>query len=304
MPSHVAITGASGFLGNALSRVLAADGVRVTPLVRRTPRPGEVRWDPAAPADLTPLGAVDAVIHLAGANIAGGRWTRRRTHDIRESRRNGTTSLVASLLRLSTPPPTLLSASAIGIYGDRGDEVLTERSETGTGFLAEVGREWEGATEPAARAGMRVATLRTGIVLATEGGALPRMALPFRYGVGGRLGGGRQWVSWILLDDWIAACRHALATTALRGPLNLVAPLPSTNSEFTAELARALRRPAIAPVPAWLLRLALGRLADEALLASQRAVPEQLLRSGFRFRAPALRDALAELFPGRGAVLY
>lgn len=304
MALHVAITGTGGFLGGALRSALAADGSRVTPLVRRPPGPGEVRWDPGAPADLSPLGPLDAVVHLAGEPIAAGRWSPTRMEAIRRSRPDATANLVTSLLRLPTPPRAFLSASAIGIYGDRGDEVLNEDSRPGTGFLAELGHDWERAAEPASRAGVRVVNLRTGIVLARSGGALPRMALPFRLGLGGRLGSGRQWMSWISLGDWIAACRHLLGSPILQGPVNLTAPLPVTNIEFTAELARALHRPTFAPIPAWALRLALGRLADEALLASQRVIPDRLLRSGFAFGTPTLREALARTFAPRDPVLY
>ncbi|MFI5235167.1 MAG: NAD-dependent epimerase/dehydratase family protein, partial [Gemmatimonadales bacterium] len=195
-PLHVAITGASGFLGRALAASLTAEGHRVTPLVRRAPRTGEVRWDPGNVIDLIGLGAVAAVVHLAGENIAAGRWTPRRKNAIRESRVRGTTTLVASLLRLPAPPRTLITASAIGIYGDRGDELLTEVSPAGTGFLPDVGRAWEGATAPARGAGIRVVHTRFGLVLAREGGALARMLPFFRLGLGGRLGSGRQWMSW------------------------------------------------------------------------------------------------------------
>ena len=294
---HVAITGASGLLGTALREALTAAGTRVTPLVRRAARPGEVRWDPTAIADLAALGQVDAVVHLAGENLAAGRWTAARKGAILASRRDGTRHLVESLLRLGRPPRVLVSASAVGIYGDRGDETLSETSPTGNGFLADVGRAWEGATTSATAAGIRVVNLRFGIVLTPRGGALGRMLLPFRLGLGARLGTGRQWMSWIAVDDAIAALRHCLATDDLVGPVNAVAPEPATNAEFTRVLAQTLHRPAFAAVPAPFLRILLGELADEALLSGQRALPARLIAAGCAFRFPSLPAALTHLLP-------
>lgn len=302
MPLHVAVTGASGLIGRALESSLTHDGHRVTRLVRHPPAAKhEIRWDPDAVADLSALGAVDAIVHLAGENIAGGRWTARRRAAILASRRDGTANLVASLLRLPNPPHTLIAASAIGIYGDRGDERLTEASPTGAGFLAEVGREWEAASAPAERTGIRVVRMRFGVVLARGGGALARMLPAFRAGVAGRLGSGHQWMSWVALDDVVEAVRHAILTDSLRGPANVTAPTPVTNGEFTLTLARLLRRPAVLPIPAVALRLVLGRLADEALLTSQRVLPTALLTSGYRFRCPTLEAALRHLLD-RGPV--
>ena len=296
-PRHIAITGASGLLGTALQDVLAAAGTQVTPLVRRVARAGEIRWDPAAATDLSALGAVDAVVHLAGENLAARRWTPARKEAILASRRDGTRHLVDSLLRLPRPPGVLLSASAVGIYGDRGDEVLTEASSTGNGFLADVVRAWEDATAPAKTAGIRVVNLRFGIVLTPRGGALQRMLLPFRLGLGARLGTGAQWMSWIALDDAVAVLRHSLAAADLTGPVNATAPEPVTNAEFTTALARALHRPAFAVAPAPLLRILLGELAEEALLASQRALPARLNATGYAFRFPSLTAALTHLLP-------
>lgn len=289
---HVAITGASGFIGRALEAFLTTGGHRVTRLVRRAPAAGEVRWDPDGLADLSPLGQVDAVVHLAGEGIATARWSAPRKAAIATSRQRGTTNLVASLLRLGAPPAVLVAASAIGIYGDRGGEELTEASPAGSGFLAEVGRAWEAASAPAEAAGVRVVRARLGVVLSPDGGALEKMLPPFRLGLGGRLGSGRQWMSWVGLDDAIGAIHHAIFSTSVRGPVNVTAPAPATNAEFTATLARVLARPAVLPVPAAALRLALGQLADEALLAGQRVLPAALLSAGYRFRAPALDAAL------------
>lgn len=294
---HIAITGASGLLGTALRTALVAGGTRVTPLVRRPAGPGEVRWDPTGVSDLAALGQVDAVVHLAGENLAARRWTTARKSLILSSRRDGTRHLVDSLLRLPRPPRVLVSASAVGIYGDRGAEVLTETSPTGDGFLADVGRAWEGATTSATAAGIRVVSLRFGIVLTPRGGALRRMLLPFRLGLGARLGSGRQWMSWIALDDAVGALQHCLATDDLTGPVNATAPEPVTNAEFTTVLARTLHRPALAAAPAPILRILLGELADEALLAGQRALPARLIASGCTFRYPSLPFALTHLLP-------
>jgi uncharacterized protein (TIGR01777 family) len=300
-PLHVAITGASGLIGQALQAFLTTGGHRVTRLVRRAPAPGEVRWHPDGPGDLSPLGVVDAVVHLAGESIAGGRWSTTRKEAIRSSRADGTANLVAALARLPRPPRVLVAASAVGIYGDRGDEPLTETAPTGSGFLADVGREWEAASAAALAAGTRVVHTRFGIVLSPAGGALARMLPPFRLGVGGRLGSGRQWMSWVALDDVIGAIHHAILTEAMRGPVNVTGPAPVSNAEFTATLARVLRRPAIVPVPGVALRIAFGELADEALLAGQRVLPAALLAAGYRFRHPALGSALRHLL-GRGPV--
>lgn len=292
--THIAVTGASGLIGRALSRAAAAR-YRITPLVRHPPGPGQVRWDPAAPSDLNALGPVDAVIHLAGENLAAHRWTRRRRAAILSSRRDATANLVASLLRLPTPPRVLVTASAVGIYGDRGDELLTEASDPGTGFLAEVARGWEDAATLATAAGIRVVRLRLGVVLTPDGGALGRMLLPFRLGLGGAFGSGRQWMSWISLDDALAVITFAIETGSLAGPVNVTAPSPVTNGDFARALAAALHRPGWLRIPAPALRLLLGELADATLLASQRAVPARLTTEGFRFQYPELQPALAHL---------
>lgn len=292
---HVAVSGASGLIGTALISSLAATGYQVTRLVRRPARTGELQWDPASGLlDPARLGVVDAVVHLAGENV-GVRWTAERKRRIKASRSMGTRSLSESLARATVKPKVLIAASAVGIYGNRGDEILTEGSTLGDpsrDFLAEVAQEWESATEPARQAGIRVVNLRIGIVLSPRGGALRRMLLPFHLGLGGRLGSGRQWMSWIAIDDVIGAIEHALTSETLRGPVNLTAPEPVTNRDFTAALGRALSRPAIVPVPAPLLRLALGEMAGGTVLASARVLPTRLLESGYRFQYSDLSSAL------------
>ena len=292
---NVAVSGASGLIGVALIASLEADGHRAIPLVRRAPRPGEdaLRWDPASGA-IMPAGPSvgDAIVHLAGESLMGLRWTAEKKRRIRESRTIATRLLVQTLTRLAKPPAVLVCASGVGYYGSRGDEVLSEESRPGTGFLAELAREWEAATATAIAQGIRVVNLRLGVALSANGGALAKMLTPFRLGLGGVIGDGAQWMSWIALDDVIGAIRHALTTDALRGPLNVVAPAPVTNAEFTRTLGRALGRPTLVPLPAFAARLALGEMADEMLLTSQRAVPARLQASGYRFRYPTLEDAL------------
>lgn len=294
-PRTVAVTGSHGLVGSALVRSLEAEGHRVVRLVRSRPPAGsrDVYWDPArGEIDAAGLEGVDAVVHLAGASIAR-RWTAEHRRSIRESRVEGTGLLARALAGLASPPEVLVSASAVGYYGSRGDERLDETTAPGSGFLAEVSVEWEGAAEPARQRGIRVVHTRFGIVLAREGGVLGVMLRPFRLGLGGRAGSGGQWVSWIALDDVVAALRFAIENRELRGPVNVVAPKPATNAELTRALGRVLRRPTFLPVPAAAFRLALGReMADETLLASQRAVPARLLDAGFRFRFPELEGAL------------
>jgi uncharacterized protein (TIGR01777 family) len=296
---NVAVSGASGLIGAALVSSLEAQRHRAIRLVRRMPRPGEdaIRWDPSTGA-LTPPGpsVADAVVHLAGDSIMGLRWTAEKKRRIRESRTTATRLLVQTLTRLANPPAVLVSASGIGYYGSRGDEVLTEDSRPGTGFLADLAREWEAATATAIARGIRVVNLRLGVVLSARGGALATMLTPFRMGLGGVIGDGAQWMSWIALEDVIGAIRHALTTDALRGPLNAVAPAPVTNADFTRTLGRVLRRPTLIPLPAFAARLALGEMADELLLVSQRVMPARLLASGFAFRRPTLEDALRAAF--------
>ena len=254
---------------------------------------GDVSWDPmAATMDTAAVEGTDAVVHLSGASIAGGRWTPARKAILRSSRIDTTRVLVDSLINLRTKPSVLICASATGYYGNRGDEMLTESSSPGTDFLSLLARDWE---EEAARAemnGVRTATLRFGLILAADGGALPQMLLPFRLGLGGRFGTGAQWMPWIALEDVIAIARLAIADARVCGPWNVVAPNPVRNSEFTRILADVLHRPAIFPVPAFALRLALGEMAEPLLLASQRAVPARLLAMQHKFRFETLESAL------------
>ena len=290
---HVAVTGASGLVGQRLCAFLSTGGHRVTRLVRRPPEaPGEVRWGGAPdPPALAPLEGVDAVVHLAGENVAA-RWTPAQKDRIRRSRVEGTLALAEALARLARPPAVLVSASAIGFYGNRGDEVLDEESPAGRGFLAEVCREWEAAVAPVAARGVRTVLARLGVVLSPAGGALAPLLTPFRLGVGGRIGSGRQFMSWVALDDVIGALHFALGARDLAGPVNVVAPAPVTNAEFARALGRVLGRPAVAPLPALAVRLAFGEMGEELLLASQRVQPRRLGAAGFTFRHPALEGAL------------
>ena len=290
---NILISGASGLIGSAMVKSLSEAGHAVRRLVRREAGPAEVRWDPAAGRlDAADLEGLDAVVHLAGENIAAGRWSRRRRARIRDSRTVGTRLLSRTLAGLADPPGVFISASAVGFYGDRGDQQLDERSPPGSGFLAEVCRQWEAATDPAAGAGIRAVQLRTGMVLASHGGALAKMLPIFRLGLGGRLGGGRQYVSWITLDDVAGAVGHVLLDETLRGPVNLVAPQPVTNRRFTAALGRVLKRPTWLPAPALALRIVLGQMAEELLLAGARVMPKRLLDAGYQFRHPELEAAL------------
>lgn len=296
-PMTIAITGATGLLAASLIPFLLTGGHQVRRIVRRPSAPDDIGWDPAAGRlDAAALEGVDAVIHLAGESIAGARWTPAQKRRILDSRIQGTTLLAETLARLTRRPRVLLSASAVGIYGNRGDEPLTEESHLRAGpdsmFVEQVGHAWEAATAPAERAGIRVVRTRIGLVLTPKGGALEPMLPPFRMGVGGRLGDGSQYMSWISIDDVLGAMHHALMNDSLQGPVNLTAPAPVTNAEFTAVLGRVLGRPTLFPVPATMLRLIMGELTDELLLASTRVLPARLQESGYRFRHPTLEAAL------------
>lgn len=293
---RVLVTGASGLIGSALLKSLRTDGQQAIALVRRPARDeNEIEWDPAA-VNAQPFEGADAVVHLAGESLVSGRWSAESKRRITESRVAVTRNVAESIAAAERKPPVLVTASGVGAYGNRGDEVLTENSGYGSGFVAQLARDWEAANEPAARAGVRTVQLRIGVVVSGDGGALPRMALPFRLGLGGRVGNGRQWMSWITVDDVVRLVRFAIENDNLSGPVNAVAPNPGTNAEFTRVLARVLRRPAIFPVPAFVLRLLAGEVADELLLASNRAVPEKALAAGFRFEYPELEAALRHAF--------
>lgn len=291
---RVLLTGASGLLGAATRQALLAEGCAVHTLVRRAPAvPTEHTWNPATGLlDANSLEGFDAVIHLAGENIAARRWSPEQKRRIRDSRVLGTRLLAERLAERRPKSAVLICASATGYYGSRGDEVLTESAAAGTGFLAEVCHEWEAATAPAEAAGIRVVRLRLGLVLARQGGALAAMLPLFKLGLGGRLGNGRQWWSWLALTDAVRIIQFAIHQPALSGPVNAVAPEPVTNREFTQTLASVLRRPAFLPAPAFLLRLAVGEAAEALLLASARVQPAALTANGFRFAQPTLREAL------------
>jgi len=300
---RIAVTGSTGLVGSAVVERLRKESHEVVRVVRSGRGTAErtIRWDPMKGSiEAAVLEGFDAVIHLAGENISSGRWTAARKAAIRDSRVKGTALLCAALAGCADPPKTLISASATGYYGDRGEEPLTEDSPPGAGFLSDVCREWEGACDPAARKGIRVVNLRAGVVLAAKGGALAKMLPLFRAGLGGVLGSGRQYVSWVALDDLVGIVLHALAREELRGPVNAVAPRPVTNRELTSALARRLSRPAFLPVPAFALRLALGEMADALLLSGARVTSRRLEETGYRFLHPGIEEALGALL-GRGA---
>jgi hypothetical protein len=291
---RVLLTGSSGLIGRAAIPFFAAEGHKVVCLTRSTspPHGGDIRWDPSAGTiDTDALEDFDAVVHLAGESIVG-RWTPEKKARILESRVKGTQLLCESLAHLRDRPQVLISASAIGFYGDRGDQVVNEESPTGSLFLSEVTKAWEAATEPARRNGIRVVNLRIGFVLSKAGGGLATMLLPFKLGVGGRVGSGRQYLSWIDIDDVVGAISHAILSDTLRGPVNAVAPQPVTNREFTKTLGGVLWRPTIFPLPGFAARLVMGEMADNLLLASTRVEPTRLLASGYEFRYPELQGAL------------
>src|SRR5690242_10746750 len=292
-PMKVAITGASGLIGSALARSLREHGHEVVALVRRPVAPGanEIQSDPNGPPHMATFSGHDAVVHLAGESVAAGRWNARRKSRIVNRRVAGTQWVAASIARANPKPRVFISSSATGYYGDRGDELLTEMSPSGSGFLADTCRRWEAAAQPAA-AVTRLVVLRTGIVLSREGGALAKMLAPFKLGLGGRIGSGKQWMSWITLDDLVGLVEHSLATESLHGPVNGVAPKPVSNEEFTRTLGRVLHRPTIFPMPAFAARAAFGEMGQELLRAGQRVQPAAALASGFHFRYPELQAAL------------
>ena len=288
----VLIAGASGLVGSALIPALEAEGAEVTRLVRTSAGAGEIEWHPNNDQiDATHLEGFDAIINFAGENIAGGRWTDDVKRKIHDSRVNGTHLLSEAIAGLKQPPKVFLCASATGIYGDRDDEILDEQSDSGGGFLAGVCREWEQATEPAAAGGVRTVNLRFGPILAREGGMLAKLLTPFKMGMGGKVGSGKQYISWVAIDDVVNAIKLALKDETIRGPLNIVSPHPVTNEEFTKTLGHVLSRPTALSVPAFAARLAFGEMADEMLLTSQRVIPKKLNDSGFEFEHPELEGA-------------
>ena len=293
---RIAISGASGLIGQALVPFLRRHDFEVLRLIRsaHTLSEKDIFWQPeAGRIEASKLEGLYALINLSGENIATGRWSEAKKQRIRQSRVQSTELLSATITKLSQPPQLFISASAVGIYGDAGDRAITETAALGSGFLAEVGRAWEAAAAPAAAAGIRTILLRTGMVLSLSGGALSKMLLPFKLGLGGRLGNGRQYMSWIAIDDLLNIIKFALDTERCAGPINAVAPQPVTNAEFTRMLASALGRKALLPVPGVALKLLLGEMAEQLLLGSQRALPEKLGALGFVFRYPQLEQALA-----------
>lgn len=294
-PMRIAITGASGMVGSALVPFLTAQGHTVIPVSRRA-APGGIQWDPASGTlDATAFEGLDAVIHLAGENIAGERWSASRKAALRDSRVGPTTLLATTLAGLQRPPKVLISASAVGIYGDQGDTALSETSPSADDFLGRLGAAWEAAAEPARQAGIRVVHPRFGIILTPEGGALAKMLPTARAGVSGPLGSGEQWMSWIALDDALGVVHHVLAHAEISGAVNTVTPSPVRNHDFASTLGTVLGRPAILPVPAFALKLLFGEMAEATLLASTRVLPTVLAASGYQFRYPALEPALRHL---------
>jgi uncharacterized protein len=295
MNSRILVSGVSGPIGAALLPSLKTRGYEVTRLVRGPASgEGQISWEPGKPIAPNMVSGFDAVIHLAGESIVG-RWTKPKKIKIRDSRVAGTSTLAGALAQAKDKPEVFLCSSAIGYYGNRGDEVLSERSEPGIGFLPDVCREWEAATQAAGSAGIRTVQMRTGVVLSATGGALGKMLTPFKMGIGGRIGDGRQWMSWIDVQDMVGAINHLLKTDLLRGPVNMVAPKPVTNAEFTQTLAGVLSRPAIFPLPAFVVKLAFGEMGETVLLGSQRVEPSQLVMSGYPFRFSSLKASLENI---------
>ncbi|MBI2195230.1 MAG: TIGR01777 family protein [Planctomycetes bacterium] len=291
----VLVSGSTGLVGAEVVSGLARNGHPIIRLVRArsSAEDSSVFWDPAGGMlDAASLEGLDGVVHLAGENVSTGRWTQEKKARIRDSRVKGTRLLCEALARLARPPKVAVCASAIGFYGSRGDEVVQEASTSGSGFLAEVCKDWEAATQPAVERGIRVVNLRIGVVLSPLGGALSKMLFPFRMGMGGVIGNGRQWLSWIDLEDLAEAVRHVLTAEAVWGPVNAVSPNPATNREFTKTLGRVLSRPTVFPMPSFAARLAFGEMADELLLSSTRVEPRRLIESGFEFRHPTLEGSL------------
>jgi len=294
--ARILVSGVSGPIGNALVPALKDAGAQITRLIRSRVSGDQqnIFWDPAQPLSPDAVSGFDAVIHLAGETIVG-RWTAAKKAKIRDSRVLGTRYLAQAIAQAKSKPRVFASSSAIGYYGDRGDEVLDEQSASGTGFLAEVCRDWEAATQAAAGVGIRTVQIRTGVVLTSSGGALGKMLTPFKLGVGGRIGSGQQWMSWIDIQDMVGAILHILNTDSLQGPVNLVGPNPVTNAEFTKTLGSVLSRPTIFPIPVFAVKLAFGEMGETVLLGSQKVVPARVTSAGYAFRFSSLQESLQHL---------
>jgi uncharacterized protein (TIGR01777 family) len=292
---RVLVSGASGPIGSGLLAFLPERGFSVTRLIRGAASGADqISWNPSQQLPPDSMSGFDAVVHLSGETIVG-RWTEGKKRKILESRAEGTRRLAEAAARAVQLPQVFISASAVGYYGNRGDEILSESAEPGDGFLADVCRQWEAATKPAAEAGIRTAQMRFGVVMSATGGALPKMLLPFRLGLGGRLGDGRQWWSWVSIEDVVGAIHHALISDSMQGPVNTVAPNPVTNAEFTKTLASALKRPALFPMPRFAVGLVFGEMGEELFLASQRVVPAKLQAGGYQFQYSDLGNALEDI---------
>ena len=289
----VAVTGSSGLIGSSLVSFLSEKSVTVSKILRENTKDDDISWKPEdGDWDSAFTGGVDGIVHLAGESVASGKWTRKKKEKIRNSRIEGTKRLCEHILKLPTPPSVLVCASAIGYYGNRGVEFLNEGSSRGSGFLPDVCLGWEEAAESVSKAGIRVVNVRFGIVLSKDGGALAKMMTPFKIGMGGKIGSGTQYMSWVAMDDVTGAIYHTLITESLKGPVNVTAPNPVTNKEFTNTLGEVLKRPAVVPIPAFAAKLAFGEMANDLLLASTKVAPKRLSDSGYKFQYPELENAL------------
>jgi uncharacterized protein (TIGR01777 family) len=292
----VAVTGSSGLIGSSLVSFLSKRDVTVSKILRENPKDNEIFWKPeSGDWDSAFADGIDGIVHLAGENIASGRWTKVKKEKIRNSRIEGTKRLCEHILKLPDPPSVFVCASAIGFYGDRGMEFLNEGSTRGSGFLPDVCLGWEEATESVSKAGIRVVNVRFGVVLSADGGALAKMLTPFKMGMGGKIGSGTQYMSWVAIDDVTGAIYHTLVTDSLKGPVNVTAPNPVTNKEFTNTLGKVLNRPTVMPMPAFMARLAFGEMANDLLLASTKVAPKRLSDSGYGFQYPELENALKHI---------
>ena len=292
----VAVTGSSGLIGSNLVSFLSKKDVTVSKILRENPTGNDISWKPeGGDWDSAFADGIDGIVHLAGENIASGRWTRVKKEKIRNSRIEGTKRLCEHILKLPDPPSVFVCASAIGYYGDRGMEFLNEGSSRGSGFLPDVCIGWEEAANIVSKAGIRVVNVRFGVVLSKEGGALAKMLTPFKMGMGGKIGSGTQYMSWVAIDDVSGAIYHALVTDSLKGPVNVTAPNPVTNKEFTNTLGKVLNRPTVMPMPAFMARLAFGEMANDLLLASTKVAPKRLSDSGYEFQYPELENALKHI---------